>query len=175
MQVLFNTAGMPDVVFEISIGKHKNYCAGCTSRMGMPAVPRTMSGARIVGRSIVHQRQQAIIMNAYEVGVLFPRKEGEGYEASTISTPGWWPMQAATSMRDLSSQVADVRRQLESDDQLRSLMAGLRGANIDDSDYAADGVTMSLVEVHSMQPCEYALINWLGGGALASHQPLQMP
>ena len=91
MQVLFNTAGMPDVVFEISIGKHKNYCAGCTSRMGMPAVPRTMSGARIVGRSIVHQRQQAIIMNAYEVGVLFPRKEGEGYEASTISTPGGGP------------------------------------------------------------------------------------
>ena len=63
---------------------------------------------------------------------------------------GVCPMQAAGGMRDLSSQVADVRRQLESDDQLRSLMAGLRGANIDDSDYAADGVTMSLVEVHRM-------------------------
>jgi aarF domain-containing kinase len=50
-------------------------------------------------------------------------------------------------MRDLSSRVADVRQQMESDEQLRSLMAGLRGSNIDDSDYAAEGVTMSLVEV----------------------------
>ena len=54
-------------------------------------------------------------------------------------------------MRDLSSQVADVRRQLEGDEQLRTLMAGLRGANIDDSDYAAEGVTMSLVEVCDMK------------------------
>ena len=58
-------------------------------------------------------------------------------------------VQAAASMRDLSSRVADVRQQLESDEQLRTLMAGLRGSNIDDSDYAADGVTMSLVEVPS--------------------------
>ena len=60
---------------------------------------------------------------------------------------GWGTAQASASMRDLSSQVVDVRRQLEGDEQLRTLMAGLRGANIDDSDYAAEGVTMSLVEV----------------------------
>ncbi|BDA45558.1 Uncharacterized protein sll0005 [Coccomyxa sp. Obi] len=53
----------------------------------------------------------------------------------------------ASSLRSMSSQYADIRKQLESDEQLASLMAGLRGSNLNDSDYAEEGVTMSLVEV----------------------------
>ena len=53
----------------------------------------------------------------------------------------------AASLRSMSSQYSDIRKQLESDEQLKILMAGLRGSNLNDSDYAEEGVTMSLVEV----------------------------
>ena len=50
-------------------------------------------------------------------------------------------------MSDMSRQMKEMRGQLESDDQLKSLMAGLRGANVDDSDFADKDVVMQLVEV----------------------------
>lgn len=56
----------------------------------------------------------------------------------------------------MSSQYADIRKQLESDEQLASLMAGLRGSNLNDSDYAEEGVTMSLVEVRC-HTCQHVL------------------
>ena len=40
----------------------------------------------------------------------------------------------------ISSQIKDIRSQMEEDEDLNTLMAGLRGTNIDDSDFAADGV-----------------------------------
>ena len=54
-----------------------------------------------------------------------------------------------TQMRvsDMSRQMKQMRGQLESDEQLKSLMAGLRGANIDESDFADQNVVMNLVEV----------------------------
>ena len=48
---------------------------------------------------------------------------------------------------DMSKQMKDVRKQMEDNEQLKSLMAGLRGQNIDDSDFADDSVVMRLVEV----------------------------
>lgn len=53
-------------------------------------------------------------------------------------------------MKTASSQFAEIRKQLEADDQLKSLVAGLRGSNLNDSDYAEEGVTMSLVEVSAL-------------------------
>ncbi len=50
-------------------------------------------------------------------------------------------------MNDLSRQFADARKSIEEDSQVASLMAGLRGANIDDSDFADRNVVMRLVEV----------------------------
>ena len=47
----------------------------------------------------------------------------------------------------MSRQMKEMRGQLESDEQLKSLMAGLRGANVDDSDFADKDVVMQLVEV----------------------------
>ena len=47
----------------------------------------------------------------------------------------------------MSSQFQDMRAQLESDEQLKILMAGLRGSNLNDSDYAEEGVNMVMVEV----------------------------
>ena len=50
-------------------------------------------------------------------------------------------------MNDLSKQFSDARRSFEEDSQVASLMAGLRGSNIDDSDFADKSVVMRLVEV----------------------------
>ena len=50
-------------------------------------------------------------------------------------------------VKDMSRQMREVRGQLESDEQLKSLMAGLRGSNIDESDFADKDVVMNLVEV----------------------------
>ena len=47
-----------------------------------------------------------------------------------------------------------MRAQLESDEQLKILMAGLRGSNLNDSDYAEEGVNMVMVEVGiALMPC----------------------
>ena len=48
---------------------------------------------------------------------------------------------------DMSKQMKQMRGQLESDEQLKSLMAGLRGSNQDESDFADSNVVMNLVEV----------------------------
>jgi len=50
-------------------------------------------------------------------------------------------------MREASRQVASLRNQMEEDEQLRSLMAGLRGAHTDSSDFASASVSMQLLEV----------------------------
>ena len=50
-------------------------------------------------------------------------------------------------MNDLSKQFKDARKSIEEDSQVASLMAGLRGSNIDDSDFADTNVVMRLVEV----------------------------
>lgn len=52
-------------------------------------------------------------------------------------------------MRQLSSQMKDMRNRMDEveDERLKALMAGLRGANINDSDFASSGVQMNLVEV----------------------------
>ena len=47
----------------------------------------------------------------------------------------------------LSAQMADVRAQLEADEQASAMMAALRGSNINDDDNAASGTTMQVVEM----------------------------
>ena len=73
----------------------------------------------------------------------------------------------------MSGQFQDMRAQLESDEQLKILMAGLRGSNLNDSDYAEEGVNMVMVEVgillmpralHSSAPLRcYCLGAWSMG------------
>jgi aarF domain-containing kinase len=52
-----------------------------------------------------------------------------------------------TSVREMSSQMREVRSRMEEDEQLRVLMAGFRGSNLDASDFAASGVDMRLVSI----------------------------
>jgi hypothetical protein len=48
---------------------------------------------------------------------------------------------------DVSQEIKRVRKQMEEDEQLASLMRGLRGSNLRDDQFADKDVTMRLVEV----------------------------
>ena len=50
-------------------------------------------------------------------------------------------------MKGVSQQMNDMRKSMQEDKQLGVLMAGLRGSNMDESDFADDSVVMQLVEV----------------------------
>ena len=52
---------------------------------------------------------------------------------------------------DMSSQMKQMRAQMEEDEDLNTLMSGLRGTNIDDSDFAADGVKMQVVDLEKLK------------------------
>ena len=56
---------------------------------------------------------------------------------------------AATSLRmsDMSAQMKDMRAQMEENEQLSILMAGLRGSNTNDDDWAGKDVVMQLISV----------------------------
>ena len=71
-------------------------------------------------------------------GVVYARVETKESSSSSSSS---------TRVSDMSQQMRDVRKQMEEDKDLNTLMAGLRGSNIDDSDFAADGVQMKVVDV----------------------------
>ena len=57
-----------------------------------------------------------------------------------------------SSSRAMRDQISQMRSQLEEDEQVKTLMAGLRGYNIDDSDFADDSVVMRLVNVDTDDP-----------------------
>lgn len=51
---------------------------------------------------------------------------------------------------DVSKEIKRVRAQMEEDEQLASLMRGLRGQNLRDSLFAEDDVQLRLVEVFNL-------------------------
>ena len=50
-------------------------------------------------------------------------------------------------MEDVSKEIKRVREQMEENEQLASLMRGLRGQNLRDSQFADDNIQLRLVEV----------------------------
>lgn len=50
-------------------------------------------------------------------------------------------------MSDMSSQIKQMRSQIEEDEMVASMMAGLRGSNVNSDNFAADNVSMRLVRV----------------------------
>jgi hypothetical protein len=48
---------------------------------------------------------------------------------------------------EVSKEIQRVRKQMEEDEQLATLMRGLRGQNLRDSQFADDNVRLRLVEV----------------------------
>ena len=59
--------------------------------------------------------------------------------------------QAASGLRikDMGARMKDMRASMDEseDERLKALMSGLRGQNIDDSDFAGSNVRMNLVEI----------------------------
>lgn len=47
----------------------------------------------------------------------------------------------------MSDEIRKVRAQMEEDEQLATLMRGLRGQNLSDSQFADDNIQLRLVEV----------------------------
>lgn len=47
----------------------------------------------------------------------------------------------------MSNEIRKVRAQMEEDEQLATLMRGLRGQNLSDSQFADDNIQLRLVEV----------------------------
>lgn len=50
-----------------------------------------------------------------------------------------------TSVSEMSASMKQMRSSMEDNEQLKVLMAGFRGSNLDESDFASDGVRMRLV------------------------------
>lgn len=59
-----------------------------------------------------------------------------------------WRCELQTSVREMSQQMKDVRSQMEEDENLKVLMASLRGQNLSDADFADENVQMRLVVVN---------------------------
>jgi len=59
--------------------------------------------------------------------------------AATATRPG--------GVREQMAMAKDLRAQMNSNPELQTFMAGLRGSNMDESDFAAAGVSMRVVEV----------------------------
>lgn len=66
------------------------------------------------------------------------------------------PVASGLGVREASRQMQSLRSSLEEDKQLASLMAGLRGSNIDSSDFASETVTMQLLEYQARKQMLHA-------------------
>ena len=53
-----------------------------------------------------------------------------------------------STVSDMSRQMADMRREMSQNEDVNLMMQALRGQNMDDSDRAADGINMRLVDVN---------------------------
>lgn len=77
-----------------------------------------------------------------------------GIRSGFISRPLRRPLtvaqaQAGMRIKDMGARMKDMRASMDEseDERLKALMSGLRGQNIDDSDFAGSGVRMNLVEI----------------------------
>ena len=70
------------------------------------------------------------------------------YIWSCLSSPNFFQLQ---KIEDVSQEIKRVRAQMEENEQLATLMRGLRGQNLRDSQFAEDNVRLRLVEVLKFQ------------------------
>lgn len=61
---------------------------------------------------------------------------------------------SATRFGNVSEEIKRVRKQMEDDEQLSSLMRGLRGQNLSDSQFADENIQLRLVEVQGAESNE---------------------
>ncbi|KAG2482850.1 hypothetical protein HYH03_018241 [Edaphochlamys debaryana] len=96
-------------------------------------------------------RRAAVLVNAASTSArsrpgttsLRPPSSGSGAGSMPASPSG------TTSVAAMSSRMKDVRKTMEENEQLRVLMAGFRGSNLNDDDFASKNVVMELIETDS--------------------------
>ena len=79
------------------------------------------------------------------------RRSGDRFRAGVVYARVETREKSTTGIADMSSQMKQMRAQMEEDEDLNTLMSGLRGTNIDDSDFAADGVKMQVVDLEKLK------------------------
>jgi aarF domain-containing kinase len=79
------------------------------------------------------------------------RRAGDRSRAGVVYARVETREKPTSGIADMSSQMKQMRAQMEEDEDLNTLMAGLRGSNIDDSDFAADGVQMQVVDLEKLK------------------------
>ena len=79
------------------------------------------------------------------------RRSGDRFRAGVVYARVETREKSTTGIADMSSQMKQMRAQMEEDEDLNTLMSGLRGSNIDDSDFAADGVKMQVVDLEKLK------------------------
>nr|CAD1820939.1 unnamed protein product [Ananas comosus var. bracteatus] len=76
-------------------------------------------------------------------------KPGSAGPSSRVSING-----AANRFGKMSEEIKKVRKQMEEDEQLATLMRGLRGQNLTDGQFADENITLRLVEVPAVNNSE---------------------
>ncbi|OAY67366.1 Uncharacterized protein ACMD2_00423 [Ananas comosus] len=76
-------------------------------------------------------------------------KPGSAGPSSRVSING-----AANRFGKMSEEIKKVRKQMEEDEQLATLMRGLRGQNLTDAQFADENITLRLVEVPAVNNSE---------------------
>jgi aarF domain-containing kinase len=66
---------------------------------------------------------------------------------NSVYNPPTMTLSSMQSVSEMSQQMRDVRSQMEEDENLKVLMASLRGQNLSDADFADSNVKMRLVQV----------------------------
>ena len=77
------------------------------------------------------------------------RAASRGSERATTSNAA--SASSGASVAAMAQTMREARKRMEEDEDLSILMAGLRGTNIDDSDFAADGVQMKVVDLDKLK------------------------
>eukprot|EP00232_Nephroselmis_pyriformis_P025088 CAMPEP_0182856256 /NCGR_PEP_ID=MMETSP0034_2-20130328/2323_1 /TAXON_ID=156128 /ORGANISM="Nephroselmis pyriformis, Strain CCMP717" /LENGTH=708 /DNA_ID=CAMNT_0024987311 /DNA_START=113 /DNA_END=2235 /DNA_ORIENTATION=- len=106
--------------------------------------PRLAAHARPT-RALRLQRSAGVLLGARPIGV--PPSTSRATKPALTTARVSEPETRKGSVKEMSSQMKDMRAQMEENEDLSVLMRGLRGTNIDESDFAASDVKMQLVDV----------------------------
>ena len=131
---------------------HAVSAAASAGRLGPRARARSVDVSGSSSRSTMSTRG---VMGVSTAGLRFGsragRRAGDRSRAGVVYARVETREKPTGGIADMSSQMKQMRAQMEEDEDLNTLMAGLRGSNIDDSDFAADGVKMQVVDLEKLK------------------------
>mmetsp|Transcript_2461 Transcript_2461/g.9605 ORF Transcript_2461/g.9605 Transcript_2461/m.9605 type:complete len:850 (-) Transcript_2461:77-2626(-) len=131
---------------------HAVSAAASAGRLGPRARARSVDVSGSSSRSTMSTRD---VMGVSTAGLRFGsragRRAGDRSRAGVVYARVETREKPTSGIADMSSQMKQMRAQMEEDEDLNTLMAGLRGSNIDDSDFAADGVQMQVVDLEKLK------------------------